>query len=534
MASKRHTTTGWTHLQDIIKDVPGAPAIPPPRPEAPEDCEAIVDGFWMATDPQWSGSRFAIMLNGEWSSGQEDLFGGVSAPQGSWPKRCRMTGDGYVLDVTPWPGRPDIGASDGESGIWRTPNARDYKGADPNNATNRQIGLNDQVKAQGLMPTPTSSDCYGAGQGPNVQGGESLNVFVHRTTEGGKFHQPSVGRGDGKLWATPQNHDGKTGSADRISRDNGGGCRNLNDEIQAFPATAVGNLPTPKAGSNRNSRKAIMGGHPNHPSKSDLSLEQAVECIEGILPREVKDPSELPSRFQALFPTPTGTERAGTNPNTGKGGGLSRHVKDEAGLFPTPRAGKVNGEDEETWRKRQENGGVSTPPLGLAVKLSDAPQDGPVGWAGRSDGRRDWPTPRSSEYKGVGPVGSKSHKHMLDKHYLCAEVQEAELGGAAQFPTPRGGGEGVGLCGGTGAYEQLKGLEADGTITEDERRAMANGRGGQLNPDWVEPLMGYRCGTTRIEPAVEPWLKVDSKRLKAADLKKLHDQDDQVDEEEGQ
>jgi len=37
-----------------------------------------------------------------------------------------------------------------------------------------------------------------------------------------------------------------------------------------------------------------------------------------------------------------------------------------------------------------------------------------------------WPTPRSSEYKDVGPVGSKSHDHMLGKHYLCATVTQLE------------------------------------------------------------------------------------------------------------
>jgi hypothetical protein len=37
-----------------------------------------------------------------------------------------------------------------------------------------------------------------------------------------------------------------------------------------------------------------------------------------------------------------------------------------------------------------------------------------------------WPTIRASEYKDVGPVGSKSHDHMLGKHYLCAVVTQEE------------------------------------------------------------------------------------------------------------
>lgn len=34
------------------------------------------------------------------------------------------------------------------------------------------------------------------------------------------------------------------------------------------------------------------------------------------------------------------------------------------------------------------------------------------------------PTPRASEYKGTGPLGSKSHNHRLEKGYLDATIQE--------------------------------------------------------------------------------------------------------------
>ena len=42
-------------------------------------------------------------------------------------------------------------------------------------------------------------------------------------------------------------------------------------------------------------------------------------------------------------------------------------------LWPTPRAEKVTDEKEETWRKRQRKGDVSTPPLSLAVKMWPTP-----------------------------------------------------------------------------------------------------------------------------------------------------------------
>jgi len=63
-------------------------------------------------------------------------------------------------------------------------------------------------------------------------------------------------------------------------------------------------------------------------------------------------------------------------------------------------------------------------------------------------GYRNYPTPRASEHKGVGPLGSKSHEAMLDKKYLGATVQEV------------------------------------GQKT------------GQLNPEWVEWLMGWPWGWT--------------------------------------
>jgi len=62
-----------------------------------------------------------------------------------------------------------------------------------------------------------------------------------------------------------------------------------------------------------------------------------------------------------------------------------------------------------------------------------------------------WPTPRTSEWKDVGPVGSKSHTHMDKRDYLCAKVKDPEQ------PT------------------------------------------GSLNPQWVEWLMGYPIGWTDLK-----------------------------------
>ena len=63
------------------------------------------------------------------------------------------------------------------------------------------------------------------------------------------------------------------------------------------------------------------------------------------------------------------------------------------------------------------------------------------------------------------------------------------------YPTPT---TGAGLCGGTGNFQQLKKLQQAGQITEEERRNMSQGNGGQLNPDWVEWMMGFPVGWTEV------------------------------------
>lgn len=75
-----------------------------------------------------------------------------------------------------------------------------------------------------------------------------------------------------------------------------------------------------------------------------------------------------------------------------------------------------------------------------------------------------WPTPRASEWKGVGPLGSKSQAYRLEKKYLDATVQER------------------------------------------------TGQSGSLNPTWVEWLMGYPLGWTALKDWATQWFR--SKRGK--------------------
>ena len=66
--------------------------------------------------------------------------------------------------------------------------------------------------------------------------------------------------------------------------------------------------PTPKTGSNRNSRQAITDERGGGKHKSDLSLEQAAEVSLGILPREIKSINELPPQWQRRWPAGPGEQ----------------------------------------------------------------------------------------------------------------------------------------------------------------------------------------------------------------------------------
>ena len=52
-----------------------------------------------------------------------------------------------------------------------------------------------------------------------------------------------------------------------------------------------------------------------------------------------------------------------------------------------------------------------------------------------SEGVTAWGTPRTSDAKDSGPVGSKSFDHMLDRDYLCAEVRSFATPGPTPPPT---------------------------------------------------------------------------------------------------
>ena len=116
----------------------------------------------------------------------------------------------------------------------------------------------------------------------------------------------------------------------------------------------------------------------------------------------------------------------------------------ESGCWPTPSANNYEQTDVDKLLERRErikSQGINGNGFGLT--LANAVQ---------IEERKTWATPRTSDYKSCGPVGSKSHHHMTEKQYLCAQVKE------------------------------------EGQPT------------GHLNPTWVEWLMGWPIGWTDSKP----------------------------------
>lgn len=172
--------------------------------------------------------------------------------------------------------------------------------------------------------------------------------------------------------------------------------------------------------------------------------------------REGRTPN--PAEFAMMRPTVTASDWKRREPNSHQQG-LAEATK----LRPTPTQRDYKGANsaEHLTRDSKRN---HTDQLANAVKL--------------------FPTPTVQDYKSRGPNSKQQGLPEMVK----------------MFPMPT---TGAGMCGGSGNYQQLKDLVSQGVISEEERRSMASGSGGQLNPDWVEWLMGFPIGWTDPEREVD-------------------------------
>lgn len=85
-----------------------------------------------------------------------------------------------------------------------------------------------------------------------------------------------------------------------------------------------------------------------------------------------------------------------------------------------------------------------------------------------------YPTPKASDSKGSGPMGTLSAEHDLKKR--------RNLKGCVLYATP---------CRG----------DATGTNGGGNHRSLRTDVSGQLNPEWTEWLMGFPAGWSALEPS---------------------------------
>jgi hypothetical protein len=109
------------------------------------------------------------------------------------------------------------------------------------------------------------------------------------------------------------------------------------------------------------------------------------------------------------------------------------------------------------------------------------------------DEKRNWPTPRCFMYKDANYDRGKSN---------LGEVIAGMEAKKHSFLSPGT----TGMSNGSGNCEKSNKLHEAGVITDDERKSMRAGNGGQLNPDWVEWLMGWPVAWTRLENTYTNWM----------------------------
>jgi hypothetical protein len=191
-----------------------------------------------------------------------------------------------------------------------TPNANEGRAAkdfDPDSYSKSGRSLPTLARAAGedkLLPTPVVTDSYGSRRSTartdewTSNEGTSLTDAIWET-------QGRETDTKGNLLPTPSARDRKGKSAREPHRSDNGKLRSdrerpLSDIEELLPADDQ-LLPTPRVTSERNSRKAMV----ENDQWSSVSLAQATELAQGILPREFKSWDEVPGSLGASTKPPS-------------------------------------------------------------------------------------------------------------------------------------------------------------------------------------------------------------------------------------
>jgi hypothetical protein len=166
-----------------------------------------------------------------------------------------------------------------------------------------------------------------------------------------------------------------------------------------------------------------------------------------------------------------------------------------SGNWPTPTTADVYTDNLKS--SQQTDGSMHSVSLGQAVQMWPTPRSNtamaslitpeiahnPKRFPNLETvvGRRMWPTPTA-------------HPENSNKNGKFANPTLGDAVKANPYPTMSANG-----MGNTGSRQMLDKKILDGSITEEEKKAMTAGNGGRLNPMWVEWLMGFPLGWTDLE-----------------------------------
>jgi hypothetical protein len=241
-------------------------------------------------------------------------------------------------DAIKWLGEQTTSTTE-DAALLPTPTTQDaHNNAGPSQLERNTEPLN--VVASKLLPTPVANP-----SNPGA-GGELRAAIAHgpeRRNETGvdSFGRPNLGRPAKELLPTPQAADADGGRIDSqetvLSGTRPSGAKasvSLREAIAYKRAERL--LPTPRQAATRSSRKAMV----ENQQWSAVSLEQALEIAEGILPREFESWEEVPGWMQELNPsTGASTEQRSESGNTCSDEQLPGQLTIGDALSPTSSSG---------------------------------------------------------------------------------------------------------------------------------------------------------------------------------------------------
>jgi len=274
-----------------------------------------------------------------------------------------------------------------------------------------RLALPTSEKESGFSPTPDGENFHHTPNTTGMDGGSNSRKALKKRQES---------------WPTPNTMDSlPSRSYEAMKRQATNGARknrrapgNLRERLDPLMCDAYDHArlennpqilnqkamwPTPTSSQARS--EGLIGRMRELVDDGKVTLEEAEQMISGSL---------TPARMKK-WPTPIEDDANNATRDSGSFNSLTREVRN----WPTPRTRGLLG------------GSGSREMVKAMVESGEITED----QASNMMGVAMFPTPRASEYKDTGPVGSKSHAHMLERDYLCAAVKEEDMPKGVLNPT---------------------------------------------------------------------------------------------------